>query len=244
MDVGAHRGDTFRELVQSRIGVGAAHLVEPNPASFAALAATVQELGMADRAVCHNLALGDRPGRLRLRDADDMTQVIAADGELPPRAFEIEATTLDALAEGFGFRKVSLLKVDVEGYEAAVLEGARGLFAAQAVDMVYIEAGMNPEGTQQTYFRRIEDALNAHGYRLFRVFEQKHEWPEDSPLLRRLNAAFMSPRFAAANPYGLWPTCCASAARTRSSARRWPSGRRPRSRRRRRWRPRPGAPIG
>ena len=202
VDVGAHKGDVFRELVRSGLKVGAAHLIEPNPASFAALQQAVQELGI-DRAVCHQLALGDRPGRLRLRDADDMTQVIDADGALPPRTFEVEATTLDTLAETVALRRISLLKVDVEGYEAAVLEGARGLLADQAVDMVYIEAGMNPEGTQQTYFRVIEDVLNAHGYRLFRVFEQKNEWPEDSPLLRRVNAAFMSPRFAAANPYGL-----------------------------------------
>ena len=202
VDVGAHKGDVFRELVRSGLKVGAAHLIEPNPASFAALQQAVQELGI-DRAVCHQLALGDRPGRLRLRDADDMTQVIDADGALPPRTFEVEATTLDTLAETVALRRISLLKVDVEGYEAAVLEGARGLLADQAVDMVYIEAGMNPEGTQQTYFRVIEDVLNAHGYRLFRVFEQKNEWPEDSPLLRRVNAAFMSPRFGAANPYGL-----------------------------------------
>jgi FkbM family methyltransferase len=205
VDAGAHRGDVFRELVASGLRIGAAHLVEPNPASFAALAEAVEQLGMADRVVCHRCALGDAPGRLRLRDADDMSQVIggAGGGAPQPGTFEAEATTLDALAEACGIRRISLLKVDVEGYEAAVLEGACGLLAAQAIDMLYIEAGMNPEGTQQTYFRVIEDALNAHGYRIFRVFEQKNEWPEDSPLLRRVNAAFMSPRFAAANPHGL-----------------------------------------
>lgn len=228
VDVGAHRGDVFREILATDAILREAHLIEPNPSSFATLRAVAQATDMAGRITCHQFALGDRPGRLTLRDADDMTQVIGVAGtgfaetagtfgpsgpgpsspglNVPhpgPRAFEVEATTLDALAESFTARRISLLKIDVEGYEAEVIAGARGLLADQAIDMIYIEAGMNPEGTQQTHFRVIEDALNAHGYRVFRVFEQKNEWPEDSPLLRRLNVAFMSPRFAAAHPLGL-----------------------------------------
>lgn len=62
---------------------------------------------------------------------------------------------------------------------------------------------MDPDTTQQVYYRKIEDALHAHGYRLFRVYEQTHEWPTDNPLLRRVNLCFMSGAFAASHPYRL-----------------------------------------
>ena len=69
--------------------------------------------------------------------------------------------------------------------------------------MIYIEAGLNPEGGQQTYYREIEDRLAGLGYRLFRIYEQTHEWIVDSPLLRRVNLAFMSAAFADSHPFRL-----------------------------------------
>ena len=69
--------------------------------------------------------------------------------------------------------------------------------------MIYIEAGMEPGGKQQTYYRDIEDLLRGHGYRLFRIYEQVHEWLTDSPLLRRVNLAFMSEAFVRRHPFRL-----------------------------------------
>jgi FkbM family methyltransferase len=220
VDIGAHKGDVFAEIVAAGPKLRRAHLIEPNPASFAALTETVARLdtaeGTAAEITCLNRAVSDRPGTLTLRAADSMTRVVGegdagarggpagnGDGALPPGLFQVEAVTLDALVAGFEKPQITLLKVDVEGHEAAVIAGAAGLLAEQAIDMIYIEAGMNPEGGQQTYYRVIEDLLASHGYRLFRIFEQKHEWQEDSPFLRRVNLAFMSPRFAAAHPYRL-----------------------------------------
>lgn len=224
VDVGAHQGLVFRQVVKAGLKVREAHLVEPNPRTFARLQAAVADVGAVKLCTCHNLALGAEPGRLRMRDADSMTKVIAAEAVpgsavpgsaeavpgfaeapagTPLPSFVVEATTLDALSEGFERRHISLLKIDVEGYESAVLAGASGLLADQAIDMIYIEAGIDPENSQQTYYRAVEDLLAAHGYRLFRVYEQMHEWIEDSPLLRRINMAFMSERFATQNPFRL-----------------------------------------
>ena len=205
VDAGAHSGDMLREIVRSDLKIHEAHLVEPNPVSFARLRETVRELDAEAVATCHELALSDAPGRLLLRDADTMTKVVGPEAGLPPedKVVEAEADTLDALARRMSIERISVLKIDVEGFETRVLAGAAGLLGAQAVDIVYVEAGMDPCGVQQTYCRDIEDVLLGHGYRHFRIYEQMHEWLEDSPLLRRINIAFMSRRFAERQPYQL-----------------------------------------
>ena len=152
---------------------------------------------------CYNLALGAKAGTLRLRAQDTMTRVLAADGVEAETNFDIPARSLDELATEFASPHVSLLKIDVEGFEAEVLAGAAGLLAAQAVDMIYIEAGLDPETRQQTYYRAIEDYLRAHGYRMFRIYEQHNEWATDLPVLRRVNLAFISDKFADGNPLRL-----------------------------------------
>lgn len=52
---------------------------------------------------------------------------------------EIDTVTLDAWTEAQGIKKISLLKLDTEGHEAKVLEGARNLFEAKAIDFVILE---------------------------------------------------------------------------------------------------------
>lgn len=213
VDAGAYRGSVFEALLASSVRVREAHLIEPNPATFRALEENVAQMAqVASVAVtCHNVALSDRPGTVAMREGRDMTRVLApavkdGGGEEPtgsPAVFEARATTLDALARESGIERIGLLKIDVEGHELAVLEGARRLLESGSVDVVYVEAGIDPGSNQQTYYRAIEDALAGHGYRLFGIYEQVHEWLEDSPLLRRVNLAFMSARFAADNPFRL-----------------------------------------
>ncbi|WP_299129884.1 FkbM family methyltransferase [uncultured Amaricoccus sp.] len=224
VDVGAHRGAVYQDFARSGLGIREAHLVEPNPRTFAVLEKAVETVSGVRLVTCHAMALGAEPGRLRLRAADSMTKVLGAaepapeaevadpeanaDGEVLERAaradvFEIEASTLDALSAGFERRHIGILKLDVEGYEPQVLAGARGLLADQAIDVVYVEAGIDPANSQQSYYREIEDLLGQYRYRLFRIYEQAHEWLDDSPLLRRVNLAFMSEEFAARNPYRL-----------------------------------------
>ena len=208
VDVGAHCGDTFREIAASGVNLNRAHLIEPNPKSYAVLGDVVAGSDAARKATCYNMAMAAAPGRVRLRDADSMSQVVAGDGagqagSALGEIFEVEATSLDALAAAGTLEHVSLLKIDVEGFETEVLDGAADMLAAQAIDVIYIEAGTDPDSGQQTYYRTIEDRLRAHDYRLFRIYEQMHEWMEDSPLLRRVNLAFMSRKFADRHPFRL-----------------------------------------
>jgi FkbM family methyltransferase len=206
-DIGANRGDTFAALFQSRLKINRACLVEANPKIFQELLQRVAALNATERATCLNIALSNAPGRVKLRDMRDMSAIIhedegnfAKDGTV---LFDVETKTLDSLSNLFPDRHISILKIDVEGHEAEVLEGAETLLGEHAVEVIYIEAGVDPDNQQQTYYRKIEDILMSHGYRLFRIYEQTHEWIDDRPLLRRMNMAFISPIVAAKYPMSL-----------------------------------------
>lgn len=210
VDGGAHTGKILASLAESGLDLREAHLIEPNPRSFAALGRTVERLaGRIHRARLHNLALGAAPGRLRMTDAGSMSRVLGpavateAEAAVAEGGFEVDCVTLDSLAWDFEDGRVSILKLDVEGFEPEALRGAAGLLSRQAIDVIYLEAGLAAGSLQQSYYRTLEDLLAGHGYRVFGVYEQTHEWPSDSPLLRRVNLGFMSERFAAANPHRL-----------------------------------------
>lgn len=209
VDVGAYDGAMLDALVEGGLSVGEAHLIEPNPAAFALLEARTAP-HRDDRAIhLYRAAAGDRETKLVLKDARKMTTVLgkASTASAAVRAdtstFKAKSVTLDSLRSLIRGGHVSLLKVDVEGYEERVLAGAAGLLSDQAVDVIHIEAGADREARQQVHYRRLEDVLNGHGYRLFKIYEQMHEWTEDSPVLRRMNMAFISARFADRNPLKL-----------------------------------------
>ena len=210
VDVGAYTGEVFEKVLSSSLKVGEAHIVEPNADALEVARQRIATQFSGPRVSYYQLAIGARRGRVCMRSAKTMTKVVGPatasktkQQKRDPTLFGVDCTTLDLLSKQITERYISLLKIDVEGYESEVLAGAEGLLAEERVDVVYIEAGTNPEGTQQRYYRFIEDALRKHGYRLFRIYEQHHEWLEDSPLLRRVNLAFMSRKFANAHPYRL-----------------------------------------
>jgi FkbM family methyltransferase len=207
VDVGAHKGEMYKLALQSGLAISEAHLVEPNQRSSKALRELLEQTEFSKKkSHIYPLALGSRAGRVVMCDGDDMTKVVdqhEAEAEAASNVFEAEVLTLDNLSRVFTRQHINILKVDVEGFELEVLGGATELLGTSSVDVIYIEAGLDPLNKRQIYYRNIEDHLNKFGYRLFKIYEQTNDWQTDSPLLRRVNMAFMSAQFVRDNPYRL-----------------------------------------
>ena len=126
LDVGANQGVFAYALAERADRVVA---FEPNP-DYARFARWM----LRGRAEVHPVALSDQPGRATFHVplADD-GMVLHLAGSLKRthtqfarnRTYEVEVRTLDS----FGFTDVRFIKVDVEGSEREVLDGARATIA-------------------------------------------------------------------------------------------------------------------
>lgn len=171
VDVGAHAGD-WASCARAAFGRAARlHCFEPHPDTFALLA----ERTAADpHTSCHRLALGSESGTASLFSeaaSSAFTSLHPGTFDRPghevTRVDEVEIRTLDAVAGELGLSAIDLLKVDVEGHELAVLEGARGLLEAGAIECVQFEFGERNLASR-TFLRDFFELLGP-GFELSRV---------------------------------------------------------------------------
>jgi FkbM family methyltransferase len=171
IDVGAHAG-SYTRATRAAFGPRARiHCFEPNPALFSSL---LPRLAGDAGTTCHQVALGravgtatlflDQPGSSRgslIRETFDITR------RPPAHSHEVSVKTLDQAARELGIDHIDLLKIDVEGHELAVLQGAEELLGRNAVDVVQFEFGERNLASR-TYLRDFWELLGPR-YSFFRV---------------------------------------------------------------------------
>ncbi|WP_259130344.1 FkbM family methyltransferase [Salinibacter ruber] len=167
LDVGANLGVVSLILGQ-RFPDRSIHAFEPNPSTVHALRKNL-EYNAVDNVFVQDAAVGEESGTVTF-DADPENRATARRAsQEAEHARTTPCVTLDEYVEDNGIEEVALLKVDVEGYEKEVFEGAEGLLCNQRIKMVYFEvcpalahrAGTKPE---EPAFM-----LEEWGYRLHRI---------------------------------------------------------------------------
>jgi FkbM family methyltransferase len=156
VDAGANIG-THTVAFANQVGpTGIVHAYEPQRRNFLMLAGNVAINGL-DNVFCHQEAVGDQPGLIKLPplpppDTNFNFSAVAIgsgpeDGEIVP------LVTLDSL----NLPSCRLLKIDTEGMEPQVLNGARDLIA-RCRPFLYLEN--NEAGASQ----RLSAVLSSFGY--------------------------------------------------------------------------------
>jgi FkbM family methyltransferase len=170
IDVGANVG-FYTALAAAAVGPeGRILAFEPSGYAFPRLARMVQanQLGCVTVFQC---GLGDQPGQTTLFggvEDDPLGNHTASmvPHENPQRCV-VEIDTLDRVAERLNVEHIDLLKIDVEGFEMRVLQGAAALIQASRIDHILIECNEYWLERINTSTTEITQFLLANGFRKF-----------------------------------------------------------------------------
>jgi len=162
LDIGACHGVFALAFAQGRPEARALAL-EPSPPAHEILAGNVLRNHLDNIAV-QQVAAGAAPGRVRMRQVWHHLEAVATATE-PDTAgiVELPVATVDDLCAGLGFQP-DLVKIDVEGYELAVLAGAQATLARHR-PRLFLE--LHPDRLRELggSAREVVGLLESLGYR-------------------------------------------------------------------------------
>ncbi len=192
-DVGANVGQSAKQFLEW-FPTAEIYCFEPVSASLLQLKKNIP----SDAPVkCFRLAFGSaaREGVIHLEDDSKLTFL---EGQAKDRIRNGSATeavnvdTLDRFCSNSEIPRISYLKIDTEGGDLDVLQGGERMLSEQRIDLVELEAGMNPGNNRHVPFEILKRHLESRDYALFGIYEQVNEWPTGEPHLRRSNPVFIS----------------------------------------------------
>jgi FkbM family methyltransferase len=161
VDAGANIG-LFTCFAASRAPQVKVHAIEPFPATFDRLVASVRSNGLESRVTCHRTALSSTAGVSTMSAAAEASQMFHLERG-GGAGVAVPTTTLSALLEGIDAAAVDLLKMDIEGseYDVLLATPVDVLARIRRVDLEFHKAP-SPERTPGALVRH----LSASGFRL------------------------------------------------------------------------------
>lgn len=168
-DVGANVGHSSIEYLR-QFPSAAVHAFEPVAVNFAQLDSISNP-----RLIRNRCAVGADNGEIKIflsENAGKHSSVVVEDAG---RYEEVGMTTIDGYCGENGIEHIGFLKVDTEGADLAVLQGAEGLLANKAIDFIQVETGFY-EKQRHVLISDFISYLSPLGYAVLGVYDQSLEW--------------------------------------------------------------------
>ena len=135
-DIGANMG--FYTIWLSKfIDDGSIHSFEPDNANFNRLNENARINDLFERVHLNKMAVSDYDGEANFTQGLDGENHIAV--KVEPKAVKIPSVKLDSYVGEKKISKIRYCKIDVEGFEFAVLKGARQLLLSKRIDVLQLE---------------------------------------------------------------------------------------------------------
>jgi FkbM family methyltransferase len=175
-DVGANFGQTYvtfrRHFPKARI-----FCFEPVTDTFEVLR---ERLAGDPNARAERLAFGKARESRSIRLFDDAPALNSLREDLMSKSDNareeiIQVDTIDNYCSQNGIKTIDLLKIDTEGFEIPVMEGARATLERGDVSMIFAEAGFDRRNGRNSPFNDIVEYLLALDYRFFGIYDVTHE---------------------------------------------------------------------
>jgi FkbM family methyltransferase len=163
-DVGANIGEWTRSILDKAAGRGTqVHVFEPASATFAQLRQNLA--GESRRTVFVNEALSDKKGSADffVMGAGLGTNSLHPGTGGTKKVETVRLNTVDEYCRQNHISHIDLLKVDAEGHDLNVLDGARGMLAGHAISILQIEYNHRWIGARR-YLKDAFELLLPIGY--------------------------------------------------------------------------------
>jgi FkbM family methyltransferase len=184
IDIGANLGEWTVPLARKAGAAGKVLAIEPNPVIAEALGRTLV-INNLTQATVLDVAVSDRAGsaELMLNPASSGESRLGQPTSGQP-SVTVPTRRLDDLMAERGLERLDLVKIDVEGHERQVLEGAKATLGRFQPALV-IESG-HERGDDRT---AIADLLERLGYALVAVLHDQGALPATVPDYRAARGA-------------------------------------------------------
>jgi len=175
-DVGANVGQTVdlwsREFTQPEI-----HSFEPVERLFNEL-----KLNFSDKAICNHLGVGDKNEEITIHYGQHDVSHSFVNDDVGKGGETSKVVTLDSYCLDKGINHIDVLKMDVEGFEHNVVDGANQLLNSKSIDILEVELGFDPQG-YYVFYADFAAKLAEYGYLTLGFYDQTTQWDGEAELL-------------------------------------------------------------
>ncbi|HTY46939.1 MAG TPA: FkbM family methyltransferase [Methanomassiliicoccales archaeon] len=170
VDIGANVG--YYALLEGRIAThGRVFAVEPVAGNMSVLKTNI-EANQLHNITTHPIAIGDRIGKATIFVCDHCNWSSPINN-YPERVVDkqiVEMEPLDTFIERVVQERPSLVRMDVEGYEAAVMRGAAQYLEGNGESRIFVE--IHPSLLAPQEFEQLISGLRENGYKVDAVFRE------------------------------------------------------------------------
>lgn len=176
LDVGANIGQTVDNWIDQ--------FDNPKIHSFEPVTRLFNELSSKHKhnAVCNNLGVGSEKATIKIHYGKHDVSHSFVHSDEGRGGEEAQVTTLDDYCTDNNIDHVSYLKIDVEGFEYEVIEGAKALLSDAKVDLLCVELGVDPDG-YYIFYPDFAKKLLEFGYFTVGFYDQTCNWDGSAKLL-------------------------------------------------------------
>ena len=137
IDIGAFIG--FYTILASKLGA-IVYSFEPDPRSYILLKLNLYLSGLIKKAFTFNIAIGDAKGTITFKLANSYAESSATNYLSEDKIVglvKVPVITLDDFVTEYNIDRVNLIKIDVEGYGANVLDGALNIINIYQPNIIF-----------------------------------------------------------------------------------------------------------
>ncbi len=174
-DVGANRGQTVTRL-RDEFSDATVYAFEPSLSAFAELEKRTTNDA---KAKLFQIALGEHDGSASLHEnADDVTNSLLSNSLhisefappemcVPIKTTSVPLMRIDTFCLKKSIERIDLLKIDAQGYERYILNGAGDLLSPSTIRSLFLEVLFVDLYENQTWCGEVMELLRSRGYRFF-----------------------------------------------------------------------------